>query len=141
MTIGENIRAFRKKKGLSQRELGAKVKDGMSQQQIGQYESGIRTPKSETLQLIADALEVPVQYLLPSGRYTAEMDFLPPAVEWIQKKLPENYTVRPDETDQLLWLEYPDGGASKDISLNELQAIINKSMDYMKYELEKLRRE
>lgn len=141
MTIGENIRAFRKKKGLSQRELGEKVKDGMSQQQIGQYESGIRTPKSETLRLIADALEIPVQNLLPSGRYTAEMDFLTPAVEWIQQKLPENYTVRPDETDQLLWLEYPDGSASKDISLNELQAIINKTMDYMKYELEKLRRE
>ena len=141
MTIGENIRAFRKKKGLSQRELGEKVKGGMSQQQIGQYESGTRTPKSETLQLIADALEIPVQNLLPSGRYTAEMDFLPPAVEWIQKKLPENYTVRPDETDQLLWLEYPDGSASKDISLNELQAIINKAMDYMKYELEKLRRD
>ena len=109
MTLGENIRAFRKKRGLTQRELGSLIGTGMSQQQLAQYEKGIRIPKADTLQLIADALETPVQSILPSGRYTAEQDFFDPAFEWIQAKLPDGYTLRADEKDCMLWLEYPDG--------------------------------
>lgn len=54
MTIGESIQLARKKAGLSQKELGAKL--GVSGSMIGQYENDLRRPKAETVQKIADAL-------------------------------------------------------------------------------------
>jgi len=56
LPIGEKIKHWRVQKGLSQKELGDQI--GMSQQQIGQYETGTRTPKQETLLKIAKALGV-----------------------------------------------------------------------------------
>lgn len=56
MPIGEKIKHWRVQKGLSQKELGDQI--GVSQQQIGQYETGTRTPKQETLLKIAKALGV-----------------------------------------------------------------------------------
>ena len=56
MPIGEKSKHWRVQKGLSQKELGDQI--GMSQQQIGQYETGTRTPKQETLLKIAKALGV-----------------------------------------------------------------------------------
>lgn len=57
MSIGENIRRIRKAKKLTQKELGEKL-DGISQQQIGQWENSNKIPKLETLHKIANALEV-----------------------------------------------------------------------------------
>lgn len=56
MSIGNQIRKYRKEANISQKELGNRL--GMSQQQIAQYENGNRMPKIETLQKIADALDV-----------------------------------------------------------------------------------
>lgn len=61
-TIGDNIKQFRKDKGLSQKELGKKI--GLSQQMIAQYESNKREPKLQTLIKIATALDIPIFYLL-----------------------------------------------------------------------------
>lgn len=58
MNIGQNIRIYRKKAGLSQKELGEKL--GVSQQHIAQYENGKRTPKLETIIKIASALDCEV---------------------------------------------------------------------------------
>lgn len=63
MTIGENIRKIRKEKNLTQSELAQKI--GISYQQIGQYETGKRKPKKETLTKIAKALSVSVADLDP----------------------------------------------------------------------------
>ena len=54
-STGERIKSFRQKRKLSQKQLGEKV--GMSQQQIGQYETGTRIPKTETLVKLAAALD------------------------------------------------------------------------------------
>ena len=54
MTIGECIQQARKKTGISQKELGARL--GVSGSMIGQYENDLRRPKAETVQKIADAL-------------------------------------------------------------------------------------
>lgn len=62
MTIGARIKKTRKEKHISQKELGEKL--GVSAAMIGQYETGVRNPKIETIQKIADALEVPVTDLL-----------------------------------------------------------------------------
>lgn len=64
MSIGERIRDYRKKVGLSQKELG-KMLD-VSQQHIAQYESGKRTPKLDTIQKIATSLNVNINDLLES---------------------------------------------------------------------------
>lgn len=56
MTIGERIKKIRQENGLSQRELGKKL--NVSQQMIGQWETGKSNPKIETLRRIADTLEV-----------------------------------------------------------------------------------
>ena len=49
MSIGENIKRIRKEKGLTQKELGLAL-GGISQQQIGQWETGKANPKIETIQ-------------------------------------------------------------------------------------------
>ena len=53
---GRAIKNARIRKGLTQAELAKKL--GMSPSYIGQYESGNRNPKPETLMRIADALDV-----------------------------------------------------------------------------------
>lgn len=56
MTIGENIKYFRKEKGLTQKELGNLC--GINEVQIRRYELGGSNPKLETIQKIATALGV-----------------------------------------------------------------------------------
>lgn len=55
MSIGDNIRRIRKKRHITQKELG-EILGGISQQQIGQWENGNKKPKIETIIKIADAL-------------------------------------------------------------------------------------
>ena len=134
MTVGENIRAFRKKQGLSQRELGEKV--GKKQQQIGQYEAGTRSPKINTIKAIANALGCSVNDLQP--RYTE--DPIDPVFEWIDQHLPIGYELRNSEDDGYLWLTYPDGSSSFDITKNDLNEIIAECLKYMEYRLAVLKK-
>jgi len=62
MNIGDNMRNIRKQKSMTLQQLADIL--GCSQQNISQYESGKRTPKLKTVQKIADALNVNVNYLL-----------------------------------------------------------------------------
>lgn len=54
MSIGENIRKIRKSKKMSGETLGTAV--GVSPQAILQYERGVREPKKEMLEKIANNL-------------------------------------------------------------------------------------
>ena len=62
MTIGDNIKKIRAEKKLSQKALGNIL--GVSQAMIAQYETGKRIPKIETVDRIANALDVPRGALL-----------------------------------------------------------------------------
>lgn len=62
MIISDRIKAARKSKGLSQKELGELL--GISAASVSQYENGDRNPKLETLQRFAKALGVSVDKLL-----------------------------------------------------------------------------
>ena len=62
MTTGQRIKAARKKAGLTQKELGERM--GQSFQSIAQWENDLRNPKLETLQRIANALEVSIYELI-----------------------------------------------------------------------------
>lgn len=57
--IGSRIRKVRKAKGLSQTELGARV--GLNGDRIQKYENGVRKPKADILEKLADALDVEIQ--------------------------------------------------------------------------------
>jgi transcriptional regulator with XRE-family HTH domain len=60
--IKESLRKHRIEKGLGQEQLGYLL--GVSAAMISQWERGERNPKNETLQKIADALEVSLSDLL-----------------------------------------------------------------------------
>ncbi len=61
MNIGNTIRNVRKEKGMTLQQIADIM--GCSPQLISQYENGKRQPKIETLQKIADALNVPLYEL------------------------------------------------------------------------------
>lgn len=73
MTVGQNIRALRKKKGLTQAQLGKLC--GVTGPMLSGYERGETLPKKKVLESIAKALEVPASRLteLPEhGRASGE---------------------------------------------------------------------
>lgn len=62
MTTGELIRHFRQIRGLTQKQLGEQC--GIAEPTIRRYELGKLNPKIQTLQRIADALEISWEQLL-----------------------------------------------------------------------------
>ena len=65
------LKELRKEKGLTQKELGAAI--DISEVMIGQYERGVRTPKIEMREKIANALGVTLNYFLSDSDYTNEV--------------------------------------------------------------------
>jgi transcriptional regulator with XRE-family HTH domain len=70
MTFGEQITTLRKRKALSQAELGKEV--GTSGDLIGKYERDEVKPSIEVAIKISDALEVSLDFLV--GKTTLELD-------------------------------------------------------------------
>lgn len=70
MTFGERITSIRKRKKISQSELGKKI--GTSGDIIGKYERGEVKPSIDVASNIAEALEVSVDFLL--GKTNTEID-------------------------------------------------------------------
>ena len=60
--FGENLRYYRKKAGLTQKELGEK--SGIGQVVIANYERGARFPGESTLRTLAETLNVSLDFLL-----------------------------------------------------------------------------
>ena len=126
--IGSNIKRFRK--GLmTQAELAQKI--GKSVSSVKKYELGLVEIPNSVIEQIALALNIKVSALVP-----LEND---PFFE-LEKRLPDGYSIGGDEENGSIWLRYPDGGYSRELSLSDLQELVNKTLDYMSYELEKLRR-
>lgn len=71
MTIGERIRAERKKKGWTQKRLGEEC--GIAEPTIRSYELGRLNPKKETIEKIAHALGVWPSDLIPDDQYSMIM--------------------------------------------------------------------
>lgn len=80
-TVGDNIRLYRKQKGLSQQELGDKI--GKSRQHIGHIECGDTNPSLEMLFLISEALKVPVSAFL--GDYSTKIEALMKRYKFTEK--------------------------------------------------------
>lgn len=72
MTIGENIRKYRKEKGLTQKTLGQLC--GINEANIRKYEINQNiTPQLKTIEKIADALEVTIPDLMGMSAYLDEV--------------------------------------------------------------------
>ena len=65
MTIGTNIKYFRKERGLTQKQLADML--GVAPNTIAQYELGVSQPKLDQLQRIAESLHVSVVSFFPDG--------------------------------------------------------------------------
>jgi transcriptional regulator with XRE-family HTH domain len=74
MTLGENITAERKKKGISQNELGKAV--GTSGDIIGRYERDEVKPSIEVVIKIADTLDVSIDYLVGKSNVVIDANTL-----------------------------------------------------------------
>ena len=61
MTIGQNIRAWRKQRGLTQAQLGRLC--GISGASVGSYEKGVTLPKRRGVERLAAALDIPEEKL------------------------------------------------------------------------------
>ena len=64
MSMGEQIRAMRQIRGLTQKQLADRL--GVKYQTVQTWELNSRVPKLETVKKIADALEMPVGAFLPA---------------------------------------------------------------------------
>ena len=69
MSVGENIRRYRKSRGMTQAQLAEAV--GLTEGAVRHYESGIRAVKPELLESISAALVVSVNALKDYGVETA----------------------------------------------------------------------
>ncbi len=63
--VGKKIREYRKKKGLTQKELGEKI--GVKHNTISNYETGAASPEQDALFALSRALDVKVDNFFPSG--------------------------------------------------------------------------
>ena len=71
MRCGELIAALRKEKGLTQKELGARL--GISDRAVSNWERGIRFPDIALLEELSDILEVSILELLRGERMEREI--------------------------------------------------------------------
>ena len=76
MTTGEKIRNRRLELNMTMEELGSAI--GVQRSAINKYEKGLVDIKSKTLQGIANALFIPVKYLLDDDQINQEEESEPP---------------------------------------------------------------
>lgn len=86
MTFGKRLRRLRKEKGLTQKELGAKI--GVGRTTISEYESGKIVPRQDGLIKLAEELNVTVDYLTCNHEIREIIDTLR-----IEPKPDRNYNV------------------------------------------------
>lgn len=72
--LGENLKALRKSKGLSQEELAIKL--NVVRQTISKWEKGLSVPDSDMLISLSDVLETPVSTLLGEQVVESKVDDL-----------------------------------------------------------------
>ena len=72
--LNENIKAFRKSKGLSQQELAVKL--NVVRQTVSKWEQGRSVPDSDMLISLSEMLEIPVSTLLGETVIETEVDGL-----------------------------------------------------------------
>ena len=104
MTIGQRIKAARKQVGMTQAELALKL--GIPYQSIGQWERDIRNPKLETLQRIADAMEISVSELVGKDSEQRAKELLANAYNQVINAKSENDPIKKRELQMEAYATY-----------------------------------
>lgn len=134
MDIGARLKNARKNKGITQTQLGKKL--GVSQAMIGQYENGSRTPKIETVQKIADALNITMLDLIPELmkiqtsilNEKKDLDIFFNEFDNITKNMS-------DENKEIMKMQVLESYLKNQQNLNKFQSMINQN-DFQKTLLE-----
>lgn len=136
MTTGERIRNARKNRGLTQNALGKLT--GMSYQQIGQYETGKRTPKMDSMNKIAHALNVNVWSLFDEADFTARRNDCFWS-SYLDDKLNQvGCRIAFDEDNAMIWIEMPDG--TLEVTEQDLKELDDSTVSYLQFKLEELKK-
>lgn len=116
MTVGENIRKFRKERNLTQKQLGQKC--GIDEANIRKYELGNANPKFETVAKIAKALDTTPLILFYGPDAQARLD---------QATSESSLLIEPDEMEhellEVFWKLNEKGAAIALERLKELAEI------------------
>lgn len=74
VTFAERVRNIRKARGLTQVQLGVRMglPEDVAQPRIARYENGIHVPEAQAAQALADALGVPLAYLVTPDERLAQ---------------------------------------------------------------------
>lgn len=138
LNTGEKIKLARKRARLTQKELGEKL--NITYQQIGQYEKGIRKPKLETLDNIANALNIDVWELYDGYQLKPTQNDEHFWTAYLDDQLKQlGYSIGYDEENSFLWINYPDG--TLEVTEENLKELDKSAMSYLKFKLEELKQE
>lgn len=140
--IGENIKYFRKLRGLTQKQLGDKC--DMADSAIRRYENGGSTPKDENLNRIAQALGVSAFQLRMRGiEHTKEWRDATAIDDFLSSIGIDVYyeAIDPDEpeTPPTVYLQGDD--ISVDMSWNRYEAFKRRMAAYAKHLIERTEKE
>ena len=121
MTIGEKIRAARKERKMTQKQLSEK--SGIIETTIRKYEAGSQNPKLNNLQKIATSLDVPLYDLVspeePDREYELICDILNSSGYSIEQAIEaDEYYITPIEDPD-------DPETTKKIEYSRLAEIVN----------------
>lgn len=96
--LSENIKAYRKAKGLSQQELAIKL--NVVRQTVSKWEKGLSVPDSEMLLLLAETLDVSVSVLLGESVSSEQAPTLQSLAEKLET-LNEQFAERAEKTRKI----------------------------------------
>ena len=128
--IGSRIKACRKDRGYSQREMADKL--GLSYSTYSNYENNYREPPSEVINRICDILEIDFPDLVGVGEPSfSTMD----AITWKLQNL--GYQIRGDFTEGHIEIIFPDGILS--VSSKELETLDDETDAFLRFKLNELK--
>lgn len=135
--IGQNLRFFRKMKGLSQQEFAEKI--GLNRGNIASYEKGSAEPKATNLLKIAKFFNITLSDLI-------ERDFSKEVEEGgsFEKSSSQGILLEPRSLRQVAELAHQEEGESLGVladSTIEFSKIIEGFKNYHKYRMEKFKEE
>lgn len=138
MTLGDKIREIRKKKGYSQEKLAEIV--AISKMSIRRYETNERQPSLNTLNKIANALNIDVWELYDGCQLKPTQKDEHFWTAYLDDQLKQlGYSIGYDEENAFLWINYPDG--TLEVTEENLKELNKSAMSYLKFKLEELKQE
>jgi Zn-dependent peptidase ImmA (M78 family)/DNA-binding XRE family transcriptional regulator len=136
--FGERLKRARVKAGFSMQELVDKANNIVSKQSISQYEKNLKSPSSEVLIALANALGVGVDYFFRSIDVSiGEVDFRKQSTfgkkkQEVLKERVREYLERYIEIESILDIDYKFENPSKGEVLNSLDAMEDISTNLRK---------